>query len=129
MSGPIYFRRGLQAGLPVLDNGEPAWCTNTKKLYVGQDGTNTLINPDAGTGTVTSVGLSLPASVFSVAGSPVTTTGTLAGTFASQSPNLVLASPDGSSGTPSFRALTAGDIPGGTGGGDQDAKIMIWMGW
>lgn len=65
----------------------------------------------AGTGTVTSVGLSLP-NIFTVSGSPVTTSGTLTGTLASQSQNLVFASPNGSSGTPSFRALVAADLPG-----------------
>lgn len=64
----------------------------------------------AGTGTVTSVGLSLP-SIFSVTGSPITASGTLAATLASQSQNLFFASPNGSSGAPSFRAMVAGDLP------------------
>jgi hypothetical protein len=64
-----------------------------------------------GGGTVTSVGLALPASVFSVSGSPVTTTGTLTGSFISQTANQVLASPNGSSGVPVFRSLVANDIP------------------
>lgn len=63
-----------------------------------------------GSGTVTSVGLSLP-SFITVSGSPVTTSGTLTGTLASQSQNLVFASPDGSSGLPTFRSLVSGDIP------------------
>ena len=61
-------------------------------------------------GTVTSVALSLPA-IFTVSGSPVTTTGTLSATFASQTANTHFCAPDGSSGTPTFRALTANDIP------------------
>ncbi len=61
-------------------------------------------------GTVTSVGLSLPAQ-FTVTGSPVTGAGTLTGAWASQSANLVLASPDGSAGVPTFRAIVAADIP------------------
>lgn len=61
-------------------------------------------------GTVTSVGLSLPG-IFSVSGSPVTTSGTLSATLASQSQNLVFASPNGSSGAPTFRALVSADIP------------------
>jgi hypothetical protein len=64
-----------------------------------------------GSGTVTSVGLALPASVFTVTGSPVTTTGTLTGSFNSQSANLVFASPNGSSGVPTFRALVTADLP------------------
>ena len=73
---------------------------------------NTSLNPGGGggSGTVTSVGLSLPAQ-FTVTGSPVTTSGTLAGAWASQAQNLVLASPNGSSGVPTFRALAAADIP------------------
>lgn len=94
----------------------------------------------SGVGTVTSVALSLP-SIFSVSGSPVTAAGTLTGTlanqnanlvfagpstgvpaaptfrnvvgadFGSQSQNLFLASPDGSAGNPSFRSITADDLP------------------
>lgn len=61
-------------------------------------------------GSVTSVGLSLP-SIFSVSGSPVTTSGTLTAMLASQTANTVLAAPNGSAGAPSFRALAAADIP------------------
>lgn len=62
-----------------------------------------------GGGTVTSVGLSLP-SFITVSGSPVTGSGTLTGTLASQSANLIFASPNGSAGAPTFRALVVGDI-------------------
>lgn len=65
---------------------------------------------NAGSGTVTSVGLSLP-SELSVTGSPVTTSGTLSATWANQTTNKVFASPNGSTGTPTFRALVAADIP------------------
>jgi hypothetical protein len=61
-------------------------------------------------GTVTSVGLSLP-SIFSVSGSPVTASGTLTASLASQTAATVFAAPSGSAGTPSFRALVAADIP------------------
>lgn len=60
---------------------------------------------------VTSVGLSLPTSVFTLSGTPVTTTGVLTGVFANQTQNKVFASPNGSTGVPSFRALVAGDMP------------------
>jgi hypothetical protein len=82
-------------------------------------GANVTITPSAGTltiassnpgGTVTSVGLSLP-SDFSVTGSPVTGSGTLTAAWASQSANLVFASPNGSSGVPTFRAIVAADVP------------------
>lgn len=64
----------------------------------------------AGGGSVSSVSLTMP-SMFSVAGSPITSSGTLAVTMASQSANRVLASPDGVAGAPSFRALVEADIP------------------
>lgn len=62
-----------------------------------------------GTGTVTSVGLSMP-SMFSVSGSPVTTSGTISSTLASQTANLGLFSPNGSSGSPTFRKAVAADL-------------------
>ena len=78
-------------------------------------GTGISVSNGAGTITigntgVTSVGLSLP-SMFVVTGSPVTTTGTLSATFASQTANTVFAGPSGSAGTPSFRSLVYADLP------------------
>ena len=64
-----------------------------------------------GAGTVTSVGLSLP-NIFTVSGSPVTSSGTLSATLASQTQNHVFAAPgSGGNGAPAFRSLVAGDIP------------------
>ena len=64
-----------------------------------------------GSGTVTSVGLSLPG-IFTVSGSPVTTTGTLTAALANQSANVVLAGPSsGSAAAPTFRALVNADLP------------------
>jgi len=61
-------------------------------------------------GSVTSVGLSMP-SIFTVSNSPITGSGTLTATFNSQSANTFFASPNGSSGVPSFRSIVAADIP------------------
>lgn len=72
--------------------------------------TGVLSTTSSGSGTVTSVGLSLP-SLFSVSGSPVTTSGTLTASLISQSANLVFASPNGASGTPTFRAIVNNDLP------------------
>ena len=64
-----------------------------------------------GTGTVTSVGLSLPG-IFTVTGSPVTTSGTLTATLATETANYVFAGPtSGAAAAPSFRALVSTDIP------------------
>lgn len=67
----------------------------------------------AGTGTVTSVGLSAsPSSIFDVSGSPVTGSGTLALSMDFQNANTVLAGPSsGASAAPAFRALVAADVP------------------
>lgn len=68
-----------------------------------------------GGGTVTSVGLAAPTSVFDVSGSPVTGSGTLTLTFDNQSANTVFAGPTtGGAATPAFRALVAADLPAGT---------------
>lgn len=72
--------------------------------------TGTINFAETYTGTVTSVGLSMP-SIFSVSGSPVTGSGTLMASLASQTTNLVFASPNGSTGTPTFRALVLADLP------------------
>lgn len=65
-----------------------------------------------GSGTVTSVDLDLPTSVFTLSGGPVTTSGTLTGTFKTQTAHFVFAGPtSGSAATPAFRALVATDIP------------------
>lgn len=68
-------------------------------------------NVSAGTGTVTSVALTTPA-IFSVAGSPIVASGTLAVTLVSQNANLVWAGPSGGGPVaPTFRSLVAADIP------------------
>jgi hypothetical protein len=70
----------------------------------------TAINADFG-GSVTSVALSLPA-IFTVSGSPVTTSGTLTGTLATQVANTIFSGPaTGADAAPTFRSLVAADIP------------------
>jgi hypothetical protein len=65
----------------------------------------------ASSGTVTSVSLTLPTSVFSAAVGPYTTAAALSLSFISQTQGRVFAAPSGSNGTPSFRALAATDFP------------------
>jgi len=65
----------------------------------------------AGSGSVTSVGLSMPG-IFGVSGSPVTTSGTLTASLNTQAANLVFAGPTtGAAAAPTFRPLVAADIP------------------
>ena len=82
----------------------------TANTYLEWNGSS-FVWASAGTGTVTSVALSLP-SIFTVSGSPVTSSGTLTGSLATQSANLVFAGPSsGSAAAPTFRSLVAADIP------------------
>lgn len=70
-----------------------------------------LVAPSAGAGTVTSVGLSMPA-IFTVSGSPVVAAGTLTATLANQNANLVWAGPgSGVPAAPTFRSLVDDDVP------------------
>ena len=62
-----------------------------------------------GVGTVESVGLTA-SNIFVIGGSPITSSGTLTIALASQNQKLFLGSPVGSSGVPTFRAITGGDI-------------------
>ena len=78
-------------------------------------GTGISVTPGAGTISiantgVTSVALALP-SFITVSGSPVTTTGTLTGTLATQTTNTVFIAPNGSTGAPTFRVLAYADLP------------------
>jgi microcystin-dependent protein len=59
---------------------------------------------------LSSVDLAAP-SILTVTGSPLTSNGTITLGLASQNQNLVFTSPDGSAGSPTFRALVANDIP------------------
>lgn len=87
-------------------NGMMVYDSSLSKISFYQNGAWA----EPGTGTVTSVALSLP-SELTVSGSPVTSSGTLSATWASQSTGRVFAAPAASAGTPSFRSLVAGDIP------------------
>jgi hypothetical protein len=95
----------------------------SETLYRGGSGTDSIGNVfvngivttigsgTVGNGTVTSVALSMP-SIFTVSGSPVTTSGTLTASLATQSANTVFAGPaSGSAASPTFRSLVAADMP------------------
>jgi len=47
----IKLKRGLSSNITAvnLDSGEPAFCTDTGKLYIGDGTSNVLVNPDVGT--------------------------------------------------------------------------------
>jgi hypothetical protein len=64
-----------------------------------------------GTGSVSSVDLALPSSVFLVTGGPITSSGTLTGAFIAQSANKVFGNCTGSSAVPDFCSITADMLP------------------
>lgn len=73
------------------------------------DGSGVPVWSNICTGVVSSVGLSAPAQ-FSVSGSPVTSSGTLALSWQTVSQNYALLGPTSGSGVPTFRSLTANDM-------------------
>jgi hypothetical protein len=109
---------------PVLTDGLGNWFaytatgTYTIVFYDPNGRIPTTIFPDQpvvtqGGGSVTSVGLTMPVE-FSVAGTPISSSGTLAVTKANQNANLVYAGPSsGGAAAPTFRALVSGDLPSG----------------
>jgi hypothetical protein len=110
---------GILVGNPNTYVTTAASSSNVRSLWSGTCDSTTYLRgdgscqapPGTGGGTVNSVGLTAP-SVFSVTGSPVTTTGTLALSFATgQSANRFLASPDGTTGAIALRAIVAADLP------------------
>jgi hypothetical protein len=90
--------------------GKTFLCDSPAGGTIGVDPVNWIVF-SSGLGTVTSVGLTMPAQ-FTVASSPVTTSGTLAVTLNTQTANLVFAGPvSGGAAAPTFRALSSADIP------------------
>jgi hypothetical protein len=87
--------------------------TNNFVLTTDGSGNTSWVSNAAG-GTVTSVALTMPA-IYSVAGSPVTSSGTLAVSLANESANLVWAGPTtGAAAAPTFRSLVGADLPNPT---------------
>lgn len=111
------------AGTLVVANGGTGLTTTPAngQLLIGNSTNYTLSTLTAGTGIsvtnaagsitlantgVVSVGLALP-SIFTVSGSPVTTTGTLTGTFQTQANNTIFSGPaTGGPLTPTFRSIS-----------------------
>lgn len=104
----------LTANNVILGNGTSApnfVAPSTSGNLLTSNGTTWISSAPATSGTVTSVALTMPA-IFSVAGSPVTSSGTLAVTLAAETANTVWAGPtSGGAATPTFRALVAADLP------------------
>lgn len=106
---------GIMSVTAIPDtSGSPSTYAGTVKVdgttIIAVNGVLTAYGSSGG-GSVISVGLALP-NIFSVSGSPVTTSGTLTGTLTTQAANTVFAGPaSGSAVAPSFRALVLADLP------------------
>ena len=102
----------LNTLLTSLNNTSLNPATVSNKVLVNSSGTWTWQNYTSATGTVTSVGMTVPTG-FSVSPSSITSSGTFAVSFGgSVTKNYVLASPSSAAGAPSWRELVAADIPG-----------------
>lgn len=114
--------QGITFGAQSIGGDLTVYWPNTPPTGAGQvlgvqsvSGSNVVLDWEtpagADTGDISSIALTVP-SELSVAGSPLTSNGTLAITWASASGNKVIASPaNGSSGPYAGRALVAADIP------------------
>jgi hypothetical protein len=93
--------------ITVANTGVTSAVAGTGISVSGATGAVTISN----TG-VTSVSLSdgSTSPIYTISGSPVTTTGTLTFTLQTQTTNKVFASPNGSTGQPTFRALAQADL-------------------
>lgn len=100
----VYVREGTSNGV--------SWWTYTTTTTPTIGSTSLTFQPIvAGTGTVTSVALTVPAEL-SVTGSPITSSGTLAVSKASQTANTVASGPaSGGSAAWGFRSLVPADLP------------------
>ncbi len=97
-------------GNPTGSSAAPGEIT----LGPGLSFTGSVLNT-TNSGSVTSVGMTVPSSVLSVSPATITSSGTFAVTLATQTANTVFAGPtSGGANTPSFRALVSADYPAGT---------------
>ena len=95
---------GSTGGAPAL-----ATLTGGTGISISNGSGSITVNNTGVTSVALSDGSSSP--IYSISGSPVTTTGTLTFTLNTQTTNKVFASPNGSTGQPTFRALAYADLP------------------
>jgi len=142
--GKIGLTTHVSGTLGVANGGTNLSTTPTNgQLLIGNGTGYTLAGITAGTGIsvtngagsitiantgVTSVALALP-SIFTVSGSPVTTTGTLTGTLNTQANNTVFAGPvTGGPLAPTFRTLSLDELNDVTSAGATTGQYLLYDG-
>lgn len=109
VSYAVGYRALVTSDMPsVIFKTTPTQCTNQYAVGIDTSGNAVCVSA----GSVTSVGLTMP-SVFTVTGSPVTTSGTFAVTLNTEAAHAALIGPStgSSAGTPTFRVLVTADLP------------------
>ena len=102
---------GASTAATARANLLPTFAGNAGKVILVNAGATDVEYVTPNPGTVISIGMTVP-NIMSVSGSPITSTGTLDVTLATQTANYVWAGPTtGAVSTPSFRALVSADIP------------------
>ncbi|MFN4254534.1 MAG: beta strand repeat-containing protein [Saprospiraceae bacterium] len=111
--GTAEIANGSVASADMTSTVTPGSCTNCNVTFDAAGRATTFSNGSGGdgSGTVTSVDLSLPTDVFDVGGNPITTNGTFSVTFDAQTAKKFLASPTSATGTPTMRVIVADDLP------------------
>jgi hypothetical protein len=106
-------RQGLAGSRPAANAVVVGsyWFSTDTGILSQSDGSSWTTIATTTVGTVTSVALTVPA-ILSVAGSPITSSGTLAVTLATETANTVFSgATSGGAATPTFRALVTADLP------------------
>lgn len=111
---------GSGGGITTINNATGPAITIAPGTNIGITtvGNTITINDTGPTGTVTSVALADGSStpIYTISGSPVTSSGTLTFTLNTEAANVVFAGPtSGGAAQPTFRGLVAADLPAGTG--------------
>lgn len=102
---------GASTAATARANLLPTFAGNAGKVLLVNAGATDVEYVTPNPGTVISIGMTVP-NIMSVSGSPITSTGTLAVTLATQTMNTIFAGPSsGANATPTFRALVSADIP------------------
>lgn len=142
-AGPGGGVSSVTGALPITCTaGTTPVCSISGSGTCANDGVHAITNPTGnafactaltvGTGTVTSVGMTMAPTWLTVTGSPITTSGIFAVTATTgQVANRVIASPDGTTGAVSLRALVGADLPnpGAASKGGVFSKASVASQW